>query len=141
MLKVTFALDQENDGIEVRHNGKQVFWDAARDGWTSYFQQMPRGVPVLLEYDNGDPDEQDRPPEREGDDRPYPQGESTDTRLARWLADNTDNPLVRLDVEEGSPEDEPVTMTAAELGFLLYSVAERFYWHGADDTRERHGLR
>lgn len=32
-------------------------------------------------------------------------------------------------------------MTVAELGFLLYSVAERMYFHGADDVRERHGLR
>ncbi len=55
MLTITFALDQENDGIEVRHDGKQVFRDSAPDGWTSYFQRMPRGVPVLLEYDNGDP--------------------------------------------------------------------------------------
>lgn len=137
MLTITFALDQENDGIEVRHDGKQVFWDNAPDGWTSYFQRMPRGVPVLLEYDNGDPPESDRPNDREGDDRPYPQGESTDVRLARWLVDNTDNPLIRLDVEEGSPEDVPVTMTVAELGFLLYSAAERMYFYGVDDVRGR----
>ena len=140
MLKITFALDPENDGIEVRHDGKQVFWDSAPDGWTSYFQHMPRGVPVLVEFDNGDPEEgQDRPPEREGDDRPYPQGESTDTRLARWLVENNDNPDVRLDAEE--EDDGPVTISRTELGFLLYSVAERMYFYGVEDVRERHGLR
>lgn len=133
MLTITFALDQENDGIEVRHDGKQVFWDNARDGWTSYFQRMPRGVPVLVEFDNGDP------PERKGDDRPYPQGEGTDARLARWLADNNDNPDVRLDTEE--VDDGPVTISKTELGFLLYSVAERMYWHGVDDVHERYGIR
>jgi hypothetical protein len=128
MLTITFAIDQENDGIEVRHDGRQVFWDNARDGWTSYFQRMPRGVPVLLEYDNGDLPELDRPPERE----------STDTRLARWLVDNNDNPDIRLDSEE--EDDGPVTISKAELGFLLYSVAERMYWHGVDDVRATHGL-
>jgi hypothetical protein len=59
MLKITFVIDQENDGIAVEHDGRQVFWDSAPDGWTRYFQEMPRGVPVLLDYDNGDPREGD----------------------------------------------------------------------------------
>jgi hypothetical protein len=137
MLKITFALDQENDGIEIRHDGRQVFWDNAPDGWTSYFQVMPCGVPVLLDYDNGDP--------REPDDRDYPQGEGTDSRLKRWLVDNGTDPRIReIEYDE---DDQPltaaedVTMSGADLHSLLLQVAERMYWYGADDVVERHGIR
>jgi len=131
--------DEETDGIAVEHDGREVWSEGSRDSWDQYFRHyMPKGVPVLLSQDT-------RPSEHEGraadDPRPYPQGESTDVRLARWLNDNVHNPLVRLDVEEGSPEDVPVTFSVSGLGALLYSVAARMYFHGVDDVRERHGLR
>lgn len=142
MKTIKFILwDQDTDGIAVEVDGREVWQDSGSEFDQYLRHYMPRGVPVLLDADTRPSEHEDRPPEREGDDRPYPQGESTDIRLARWLVDNTPNPLIRLDVEEGSPEDVPVTMTAAELGFLLYSVAERMYFYGADDVRERHGIR
>lgn len=141
MLKITFAIDQENDGIEVRHDGKQVFWDNARDGWTSYFQHMPHGVPVLLEYDNGDPHEG----QAVDDPRPYPDGESTFARLQRWLVDNSSAYGIRYaeEDEEGHATEVvgPVTMDGNAWMELLSAVAERMYWHGVEDVRERHGFR
>lgn len=131
MLRITFVLDQENDGIAVEHDGRQVFWDNARDAWTQYFAHaMPRGVPVLLGYDNGDP--------REPDDRDYPQGEGTDARLARWLVDSETDPRIR---DEDDVAGEEITIHSKDLHFLLFRVAERFYWYGADDVAERHGFR
>lgn len=131
MLKITFALDPENDGIAVEHDGRQVFWDSAPDAWTQYFAHvMPRGVPVLVDYDNGDP--------REPDDRPYPQGEGTDARLARWLVDNDEDPRIR---DEDGVAGIEMTVHSKDLHFLLFRVAERFYFYGVDDVRERHGLR
>jgi hypothetical protein len=69
------------------------------------------------------------------DDRPAPRGRGTDARLARWLVDNVPNPAVRLDHEEENAV--PVTMSSAELGALLYQVADRFYFHGVDDALGR----
>jgi hypothetical protein len=126
MLKITFRLDQENDGIAVDHDDREVFWDDAPDGWTSYFQTMPTGVPVLLDYDNGDP--------REDDHREYPQGEDTDGRLKRWLADNRQDPRI----EDGDDvAGEEMTVHSKDLYFLLLQVAERFYWHGVEDVQAR----
>jgi hypothetical protein len=140
MLKITFALDQENDGIEVRHDGKQVFWDNARDGWTSYFQHMPHGVPVLVEYDNGDPREdqaEDAEPADSSfeDDRDYPDGNGNDARLKRFLVDNSTDPRIR---EQGT---EGLTLTGGEVYDLLFDVMDRFYRYGTGDVRERHGFR
>lgn len=130
MMTIKFITwDEETDGIAVEHNGTEVWADGSHDSWDQYFRHhMPKGRPVLLSQDT-------RPSEH--DDRPYPQGESTDVRLARWLVDNNDNPDVRLDTED--EDDGPVTISKTELGYLLYSVAERMYWHGVDDVRERHG--
>jgi hypothetical protein len=140
MITITFALDSENDGIEVRHDGKQVFWDNAPDGWTSYFQRMPRGVPVLLEFDNGDPREQSA-----DDPRPYPAGESTFARLQRWLVDHSDDYGIRYaeEDEEGNPAEVvgPVTMDGNAWMELLSAVAERMYFYGADDVVEHYGIK
>jgi hypothetical protein len=65
----------------------------------------------------------------------YPDGLGTDARFQRWLADNNVHPVV--DSESG----RPVLATGGELYDLLFAVAERFYWYGADDARGRHGLR
>lgn len=141
MLTITFKLDQENDGIAVEHDGRQVFWDNAPDGWTQYFQVMPRGVPVLLDFDNGDP----REGQAADDPRPYPDGESTHARLKRWLVDNTDAYGIRYAEEddEGNPVEVvgPVLMDGNAWMELLAAVAERFYFYGADDVRERYGIR
>jgi len=126
VLKITFCIDQENDGIEVLHDGRQVFWDSARDAWTQYFQVMPRGVPVLLEFDNGDP--------REPDGQEYPQGEGTDARLKRWLADNDADPRIR---DEDGVAGEAITVNSKDLHFLLLCLAERFYFYGVEDVQER----
>jgi hypothetical protein len=139
MMEIRFVTnDDENDMIHVEHDGTEVFGDNARDAWSQYFLHvMPRGVPVLLTVNDEDA--------RENDPRPYPDGESTDARLARWLRDNTENPDFRLDFDEdedgATGNDGPVTVSRAELAFLVYCVAERFYWHGIEDVRERDGMR
>jgi len=131
MLQITFIVDQENDGIAVNHDKRQVFWDNAPDAWTQYFAHaMPRGVPVLLAFDNGD--------EPEPDDRPYPYGESNPARLARWLVDSKTDPRIR---DEDDVAGLEMTVNSRDLHFLLFQVAERFYLYGVDDVRERHGIR
>jgi hypothetical protein len=134
--------DEETDGIAVEHDSREVWQDQARDGWVQYFRHvMPRGVPVVLTQDT-------RPSElsaAEDDPRPYPDSQDTFGRLRRWLVDNGTDPRItdREEDEDGEPEGESpeVTMTGEALFDLLHSVAERFYWHGVDDVRERHGFR
>lgn len=129
MQEIAFIIDNENDCIAVEHDGQQVFRDSARDSWDQYFRHMmPRGVPVLLSFDNGGPRE---------DDRPYPYGEDNGARLARWLVDNQADPRIR---DEDDVPGEDITINSKDLHFLLYQVAERFYFHGAGDVRERHGI-
>jgi hypothetical protein len=136
---VKFILyDQETDGIAVEVDGREV-WSETCSEFDQYLRHyMPRGVPVLL--DSGT-----RPSEREEqraqDDRPYPQGEGTDSRLKRWLVDNGTDPRIReIEYDEDDQpltEPEDITMSSADLHFLLFSVAERMYWHGVDDVRGR----
>jgi hypothetical protein len=143
MIEVKFIThDEETDGIAVEHDGREVWADGPHDSWDQYFRRyMPRGVPVLLSQDT-------RPSEREGqardDPRPYPQGEGTDARLARWLVDNTSAYGIRFaeEDEEGRPTEVvgPVIMDGSALMELLTNVAERMYWHGVDDVRATHGL-
>lgn len=135
--------DEETDGIAVEVDGREVWSDTAHDGWDQFFRHyMTRGVPFLLDQDT-------RPSEceqaRAGDDRDYPQGEGTDSRLKRWLVDNEADPRVR-EAEDGENDQpltaaEDVTISGGSLYDLLWRVAERFYWHGVDDVRERHGIR
>lgn len=129
MLTVKFILeDDENDMIHVEHDGHEVWSETARDAWAQYFRHhMPTGVPVLLTTDAHDAP-------LPGDDRSYPDGKSTLARFARWLVDNHVNPDIR---EEDAPQ---VTESGSELWWLMCQVAERFYWYGADDVRERHGF-
>lgn len=70
------------------------------------------------------------------DPRPAPRGNGNDARLKRWIVDNVENQAVYEDSPHG-----PVAMTGGELYTLLLEVAERFYRHGVDDVRERHGIR
>jgi hypothetical protein len=127
--------DEKTDGIAVEVDGREVWRDTAHDGWDQFFRHhMPRGVPVLLDSDT-------RPSERgqaADDPRPYPAGEDTFSRLQRWLVDNTGAYEVRASEEddEGRPVEivGPVLMDGPAMLDLLYAVAERFYWHGADDV-------
>lgn len=142
MKTVKFILwDQETDGIAVEVDGKEV-WQESSSDFDQYLRHyMPRGVPVLLDSDT-------RPPERgqsADDPRPYPDGESTFARLQRWLVDNSDAYGIRYaeEDEEGRAAEVvgPVTMDGNAWMELLSAVAERMYWYGADDVRERHGFR
>lgn len=61
------------------------------------------------------------------DDRPYPKGEATDTRLDRWIRDHVADRRIRRD------GIDPVTMTGREIADLLMQVAEAFYNHARID--------
>lgn len=135
--------DEATDGIAVEHDGRQVWADGSHDSWDQYFRQyMPPGVPVLLSQDT-------RPSERDGqahdDPRPYPAGEGTDVRLQRWLVDNSGAYGIRYaeEDEDGHVTEVvgPVTMDGNAWMELLYAVADRMYFYGVDDVRERYGLR
>jgi hypothetical protein len=68
---------------------------------------------------------------RMDDDRPAPDGRSTDARLQRWVRDNVPDVTIRED------SGEPVYMTGGEVYLLLLAAVDRFYWHGADDVSGR----
>jgi hypothetical protein len=133
VLTIKFIIqDDEHEVIAVQHDGVDVWEDSAPDAWTQYFRHyMPRGVPVLLTTDAAEQ-------EAAADPRDYPQGEGTDSRLARWLVDNGTDPRIR---DEDGVAGEEITVHSKDLHFLLFQVAERFYFYGADDVRERHGIR
>jgi hypothetical protein len=134
MLEIKFIfLDEENGMIHVEHDGIEV-WQESRPDWDSYLTGvMPRGVPVLLTTDVA---EQEAAEELASDDaRDYPQGKGTDARLKRWLVDNRVDMRVR---EDGTAQ---VTEQAGEIYWWLFQVAERMYWHGVEDVRERYGIR
>jgi len=63
------------------------------------------------------------------DTRPAPDGEGTDARLKRWIKANVPDTAIR----EGG--GGLVSMTGGQMYDLLFAVAERMYWHGADDVR------
>jgi hypothetical protein len=143
MKTVKFIVyDEETDGIAVEVDGKEVWQENGREFDQYLRHYMPRGVPVLLDSDTR-PSERDEA--RAADDRDYPQGEGTDARLKRWLVDNQVDPRIR--EVEYDEDDQPltvaeeVTMSGDDLHFLLFQVAERMYFYGADDVRERYGIR
>jgi hypothetical protein len=93
--------------------------------------QLTEALAGPLVDEPGDVPEPDREPNGAyADDRPEPEGRSTDVRLMRWVKANVPDTRIR---QEGA---EPVTMTGGELFDLLYSAAERAYWWGADDVRQ-----
>lgn len=67
------------------------------------------------------------------DTRDAPDGEGTDARLKRWVKDNVPDTAIR----EGG--GALVAMTGGQIYDLMFQVAERMYWHGADDVRGRRG--
>jgi hypothetical protein len=133
--------DQVTDGIAVEEDGREV-WSETSASFDQYLRHyMPRGVPVLLDSDTR-PSE--RREERANDERPYPDGQGTDSRLQRWLVDNGHDPRIR-DIEydeddQAVTEAVDVTMSNADLYQLLLFAAERFYFYGVDDVRERYGI-
>jgi hypothetical protein len=133
MMHIKFIpWDEETEGIAVEHDGQRIWSETSRDAWGQYFRHyMPRGVPVVLQVD---------PDPVPGDPRDYPTGEDGGARLMRWLVDNGHDYRIRPQ-DEDTPDGETVTMTGAELFGLIYDAAERSYWNGVDDVRERHGLR
>jgi hypothetical protein len=74
---------------------------------------------------------------RATDDRPYPDGNSNDARLQRWIVDNLTKPVHRRIREDG---DQAVTMLGGDLYELLYRVTEWAYGKAVIDVRDRHGI-
>jgi hypothetical protein len=136
VIEIKFIIqDDEDEMISVEHDGRVVWEDNAPDAWPQYFRHfMPRHVPVLLTTDAAEQEAREDP-------RPYPYGQGNDARLMRWLTDNGADPRIREEDEDGATEVAQVTMSGAELHWLLFQAVERFYWYGADDVRERYGLR
>lgn len=143
MQAIKFILwDSETDGIAVEVDGREVWQEEGREFGQYLRHYMPRGVPVLLDSDT-------RPSEREEkraqDDRPYPPGESTDSRLQRWLVDTEADPRIRdVDYDENDrplTRPEEIAMSGDKLYQVLLSVAERFYWHGIEDVVPGYGVR
>lgn len=54
-VRITFILrDPVSDGIAVMHNGEVVWRDPTMSTWDQYMKfKMPKGVPVVLEVDEG----------------------------------------------------------------------------------------
>jgi hypothetical protein len=144
VLEIKFITwDEATDGVAVEHDGCEVWSENSPYSWDQYFRHhMPKGTPVLLSQDT-------RPSERKPDDRDYPRGEGTDARLKRWLVDygpenGADWRVREVDCDEDDAPltvPEEVTMVGDELYALLLAVADRMYWHGADDVCERYGIR
>jgi hypothetical protein len=64
------------------------------------------------------------------DDRPEPEGNGNDARLARWVKQHVPNTRVR----EG--ERKTVIFRGEELYELLRDATEHFYWLGTQDVQD-----